>query len=217
MHRVVLAGGPTLVRDAYAHVIAAAPAFTLQAHTATLTQALNGLHPTACDLLLIDAHELARAPLAPVKALSHAALHTRVAVHGAVPSAELPLLAEAGVTGVLGPFLEPHEFLTALDAVCRGAMVISPAPLRAPAGPPAPGVLTSLTQREREVLTLLATQPDNTAIAQALGLSLNTVKTHVNRIMHKLTVANRSQLVALAYETGLVVPGLRAASGAPLE
>lgn len=61
MPQVLLAGGPTLVRDAYAHVIAASPAFSLQAHTATIAEALTILSTTACDIVLIEARELAGA------------------------------------------------------------------------------------------------------------------------------------------------------------
>ncbi|WP_329060160.1 response regulator transcription factor [Streptomyces sp. NBC_01429] len=215
MHRVLLAGGPILVRDAYARVIAASPAYVLQAQIATFAEALATLTSTTCDLLLIEAHELTRTPSAAAQvSLRHAAVCTRIAVLGTISPAELPLLTEAGVTGVLGPCLEPDEFLTALDVICRGAMVISPAPSHAPSVPTAPGALAPLTQREREVLALIATLPDNTAIAHVLDLSPLTVKSHVNRIMHKLGVSSRSQLVALAYENRLVVPGTRTASGA---
>ncbi|MFJ1748988.1 response regulator transcription factor [Streptomyces sp. NPDC088116] len=215
MHRVLLAGGPALVRDAYAHVIAASPAFVIQAQTATLAEALTVLTSTTCDLLLIDARELARATSAAAQvSLRHAAARTRTVVLGTIPPAELPLLTEAGVTGVLGPYLEPDEFFTALDVVCRGAIVISPAPSHAPGAPAAHGALAPLTQREREVLALIAALPDNTAIALALDLSPVTVKSHINRIMHKLGVSSRSQLVALAYENRLIVPGPRITSGA---
>ncbi|WP_371621528.1 response regulator transcription factor [Streptomyces sp. NBC_01116] len=213
MHRVLLTGGPTLVRDAYARVIAASPAFAHPAQTATLTDALTGL--TTCDLLLVDTQELNRGPSAAAQMrLLHATACTRVAILGHVTPAELPFLTSAGVTGVLGPYLAPDDFLTALDAICGGAMVISPAPAHT-AQPPISriqpnsdhGTLTPLTQREREVLTLIATQPDNTAIAKALDVSPLTIKSHVNRIMHKLAASSRSQLVALAYESRLITPG----------
>jgi len=67
-----------------------------------------------------------------------------------------------------------------------------------------PEVLTVLTEREREVLTLAATGLSNHQIAARLFLSPHTVKTHVNRAMSKLGVRDRAQLVIIAYETGLV-------------
>ncbi|MFJ8754937.1 response regulator transcription factor [Streptomyces sp. NPDC102441] len=206
MYRVLLAVGPALVRDAYAHVIAASPAFSLRAQTETLAEALTVLSTTTCDILLIETRELGGAT--PAAALRQASGQVRIVVLGNIPPAELVLLAGAGVTGVLGLYLEADEFLTALDVVCRGGMVISPAPSPPPA--PAPSVaLAPLSRREREILALVATQPDNTAIAHALGLSPFTVKTHVHRIMHKLGISSRAHLVTLAYESRLIVPGNR--------
>lgn len=64
-----------------------------------------------------------------------------------------------------------------------------------------------LTEREREVLTLVGGGLSNDEIAARLFLSPLTAKTHVSRIMTKLTVRDRAQLVVLAYETGMVTPG----------
>lgn len=64
-----------------------------------------------------------------------------------------------------------------------------------------------LTDREREVLTLVGRGLNNTEIAEALGLSPLTAKTHVSRIMGKLAARDRAQLVIVAYESGLVTPG----------
>ncbi|MER6237201.1 response regulator transcription factor [Streptomyces clavifer] len=215
MHRVILAGGPALVRDAYRHIIAASPAFARPAQTASLSEAVTTLTATTCDLLIVEAQELDRPTSAAAQVRLHqAAARTRVVVLGKIPPSELPSLTGAGVSGVLGPHLEAGEFLTALDVICRGAMVISPAPAQAPLTPAPHNALTPLTRREREVLALVATRPDNSAIADALGVSPLTVKSHVNRIMHKLAVSRRSQLVVLAYESRLVVPGSPAATGA---
>jgi DNA-binding NarL/FixJ family response regulator len=68
-------------------------------------------------------------------------------------------------------------------------------------------VLTALTSREREVLAQVAAGLSNDEIAAALYLSPLTVKTHVSRMMTKLSVRDRAQLVVLAYESGLVTPG----------
>jgi DNA-binding NarL/FixJ family response regulator len=64
-----------------------------------------------------------------------------------------------------------------------------------------------LSERERQVLTLVARGLNNTEIADALGLSPLTAKTHVSRIMGKLGARDRAQLVIVAYESGLVIPG----------
>jgi len=71
--------------------------------------------------------------------------------------------------------------------------------------------LRGLTEREREVMTLVAAGLSNDEIAGRLFVSPLTAKTHVSRIMTKLDARDRAQLVVMAYEYGLVVPGQRAA------
>jgi DNA-binding NarL/FixJ family response regulator len=66
-----------------------------------------------------------------------------------------------------------------------------------------------LTEREREVLTLIALGRSNPEIAQELCLSASTVSTHIGRILAKLDLRDRVQAIVLAYEEGLVVPGAR--------
>ena len=70
-----------------------------------------------------------------------------------------------------------------------------------------PKELDSLTEREREILTLVARGLSNQEIAEALFISPATAKTHVSRVMMKLQARDRAQLVVMAYEAGLVVPG----------
>ena len=72
-----------------------------------------------------------------------------------------------------------------------------------------PGPLTGLTERERQVLALVAEGLSNDEIAGRLFLSPLTSKTHVSRIMTKLNARDRAQLVVMAYESGLVTPGGR--------
>ncbi|MEO3973341.1 response regulator transcription factor [Streptomyces sp. CAU 1734] len=125
----------------------------------------------------------------------------------------------AGASGFLVKDTRPADLLTAIRTVAAGDSLLSPGPtarlisrvLSAPAPAPVPETLTRapdvLTERERQVLALVARGLNNTEIAGALALSPLTAKTHVSRIMGKLSARDRAQLVVMAYESGLVVPG----------
>ncbi|MFI5753985.1 response regulator transcription factor [Streptomyces sp. NPDC051569] len=208
MQRVHLTGGPALVLDAYAHVIDDSADLTVHAQTPQLADALPLLLSARSDLLLIHTRALADAkPATTHLHLREAAAQTRTAVIGHLPSACFASCLSAGVTGILGPDLDVAHFLGALGLICRGGLVISPAPV--PAGPAvatAP-VLTVLSPRERQILGLAATHIHNDTLAHLLGLSPFTIKTHLNRVMRKLGATNRAHLVTIAYESGLVTPG----------
>ncbi|MFJ2738676.1 response regulator [Streptomyces sp. NPDC087440] len=121
----------------------------------------------------------------------------------------------AGATGFLVKDTEPEELVRAVRVAHRGDALISPSVTRrliaefagrvkAPVTSPR---LNALTAREREVMELVAAGLTNDEIAARLVLSPATSKTHVSRIMTKLAVRDRSQLVILAYESGMVRPG----------
>ncbi|MGW3078013.1 MULTISPECIES: response regulator transcription factor [unclassified Kitasatospora] len=124
----------------------------------------------------------------------------------------------AGAGGFLGKGADPKELLAAVRTVAAGEALLSPAATRAVidqflAQPePAPGTPTSerlavLTAREREVMSMAATGLTNEEIAERMFVSPFTVRTHVHRAMNKLDARDRAQLVAIAYQTGLVPPG----------
>jgi DNA-binding NarL/FixJ family response regulator len=121
----------------------------------------------------------------------------------------------AGASGFLLKDTEPMELLHAVRVVARGDALIAPAVTRrliaefASRGRrPDPGPrLNALTEREREVMGLVGAGLSNDEIAQRLVLSPATAKTHVSRIMTKLAVRDRAQLVILAYESGMITPG----------
>jgi DNA-binding NarL/FixJ family response regulator len=124
----------------------------------------------------------------------------------------------SGASGFLGKSVEPDELLDAIRVVARGDALLSPRATRSliarflaqpgPAGPDGlGGMLDVLTDREREMVVLVARGSSNEDIAARLHLSPLTVKTHVNRAMSKLHVRDRAQLVVLAYQTGLVRAG----------
>jgi len=122
----------------------------------------------------------------------------------------------SGASGFLVKDTEPEDLIRAIRVVARGDALLSPSvtrrlitdlaskPHRPPARDPR---LSRLTEREREVLSLVAEGLSNEEIARRLFLSPLTTKTHVSRILTKLEARDRAQLVVLAYESGLVTPG----------
>jgi DNA-binding NarL/FixJ family response regulator len=122
----------------------------------------------------------------------------------------------AGASGFLLKDVAPEELVKAIRVVSEGESLLSPSVTRRlieefvqmPATPAAlPPELASLTDREREVLILIAGGLANHEIAERLYLSMATVKTHVNRVFSKLRLRDRAQAVVLAYEAGIVRPG----------
>ena len=128
----------------------------------------------------------------------------------------------AGASGFLLKDVRPGELVAAIRTVAAGDAVVSPRVTRrlleeyAQVLPLAPAQreqqypqLAALTEREREVLIAVARGLSNTEIAASLFVSEATVKSHVGRILSKLTLRDRVQVVVLAYEAGLIQPGVR--------
>jgi DNA-binding NarL/FixJ family response regulator len=122
----------------------------------------------------------------------------------------------SGASGFLVKDSEPADLLQAVRVVAGGEALLSPRVTRKlitdlASRPQSPRLdaayLSALTQREREVLSLVATGLSNDEIARQLCLSPLTSKTHVSRILAKLGARDRAQLVVVAYESGLVTPG----------
>jgi DNA-binding NarL/FixJ family response regulator len=120
-----------------------------------------------------------------------------------------------GASGFLVKDARPEDILNAIRVVAAGDALLAPSVTRrlierftstpSPSHPPAE--LAQLTEREAEVLILVAQGRSNAEIADHLFISLYTAKTHVSRILTKLGARDRAQLVILAYETGLISPG----------
>jgi DNA-binding NarL/FixJ family response regulator len=122
----------------------------------------------------------------------------------------------AGASGFLLKDTPPAELLTAVRVVAAGDALLSPSVTRhlieefvrrpEPGRPVPSPVLSSLTEREVEVLTLVARGLSNGEIAKQLYVSPATVKTHVARLLMKLDSRDRAQLIIVAYESGLIEP-----------
>ncbi|MEX8033566.1 response regulator [Microbacterium sp. 20-116] len=122
----------------------------------------------------------------------------------------------AGASGFIGKGAEPDDIVRAVRAVHEGGALLSPTATRAlietwvraaPAPVGAPPSLEALTDREREVLLLIARGHSNDEIAAQLFISPHTAKSHVKNTMLKLGAHDRAQLVIAAYESGLLRPG----------
>jgi DNA-binding NarL/FixJ family response regulator len=120
----------------------------------------------------------------------------------------------AGASGFLLKDTDPADLLRAVRVVVQGDALLAPSvtrrliadvAARARTGSPAPG-LDDLTEREREILVVVASGASNDEIGDRLSISPTTVKTHVSRVMGKLDARDRAQLVVMAYESGLVSP-----------
>jgi DNA-binding NarL/FixJ family response regulator len=125
----------------------------------------------------------------------------------------------AGASGFVLKDIDRRRLVEAVETIAAGESLFGAtvlrrlvehyvsAPVAADAAP-----LATLSEREREVLVLIGQGCSNTEIAEALVISMGTVKSHVRAILAKLGARDRVQAVVLAYETGLVVPGARAAA-----
>jgi DNA-binding NarL/FixJ family response regulator len=123
----------------------------------------------------------------------------------------------AGASGFLLKDIPPEELIAAVRLVAQGDAVLHPAVTRqiveafatgrAALGPSEHVDVADLTEREVEVLKLMARAMSNAEIAEHLGISETTAKTHVAHILMKLDLRDRAQAVVRAYESGLVRPG----------
>jgi DNA-binding NarL/FixJ family response regulator len=122
---------------------------------------------------------------------------------------------QAGASGFLLKNAPPEELLQAVRVVAAGDALLAPSVTRRiieqfarrPVAPQVRAQLESLTQREREVLVMLARGRSNAELAAELFVTEGTVKTHVSSLLAKLGLRDRVQAVVLAYESGLVTPG----------
>jgi DNA-binding NarL/FixJ family response regulator len=172
------------------------------------------------DVLVVDIRMPVMDGIAATREVVAAGLPTRVLVLTTYDLDEYVYQAlRAGAGGFMLKSSPPDRLVDAIHVVADGEALLAPSltqrliaeHVRRP--PPSAGIpeeLRELTEREREVLTLVARGLANDEIAATLVVSLATVKTHVNRILMKLNLRSRAQAVVAAYETGLVRPGERA-------
>jgi DNA-binding NarL/FixJ family response regulator len=223
--RVLLADDQALLRAGFRMLLAAADDIEVVAEAANGGAAVALAREHRPDVVLMDLR------MPDVDGLTATGLITgdpalaavRVVVLTTFDDDESVFAAlRAGASGFLVKDVEPPDLLQAVRVVARGDALLSPsvtraviaqftsgrtaAPAPAPSrpGPPPPPGLAALTEREREVMCLVAAGLSNDEIATKLTVSPLTVKTHVSRAMTKLYARDRAQLVVLAFEHGLV-------------
>ena len=223
MIRVLLADDQALVRSGFRVLLQTAADIEVVGEASEGRQAVElagQLHP---DVVLMDIRMPVLDGLAATKAISADPDLAGVRILILTTFDEDSYVFEAlraGAAGFLVKDADTADLLHAIRVVAAGQALLTPAATRAlieayvarpeAATPPTPGaVLGVLTDREREVLTLVGTGRSNEEIAAELVLSPATARTHVSRIMTKLAARDRAQLVVAAYESGLVKPRQR--------
>ncbi|MGH2805770.1 MAG: response regulator [Actinomycetota bacterium] len=219
MIRVAVVDDQTLVRAGFTLLIDSAPDIEVVGEADNGESAVAIVRDTRPDVVLMDI----RMPV-----IDGIEATRRIAQDPDLPATRVLMLTtfdldqyvhealRAGASGFLLKDTPPTELLEGIRVVAGGEALLAPTVtrrlieefVRAPVSSRTPPeALDVLTDREREVLTLVARGLSNNEIAEHLVLSPATAKTHVSRIITKLNARDRAQLVIAAYETGLVAPG----------
>ncbi|WP_460863526.1 response regulator [Nocardiopsis coralliicola] len=220
MIRVLLADDQALVRAGFAALLDSADDIQVAGEASDGDEAVRLTRSLRPDLVLMDIRMPGTDGLAATERIAAAfpgGDGPRIVVLTTFDLDEYIFEAlRIGASGFLVKDTEPADLLQAVRIVAGGEALLSPAVTsrliadyaRRPRRSTAPTErLAELTDREREVLTLVGGGLSNAEIAERLVLSPATAKTHVSRIMVKLRVRDRAQLVVIAYETSLVTPG----------
>jgi DNA-binding NarL/FixJ family response regulator len=215
---VLLADDEALVRAGLRMILECEPDLEVVAEAADGTEAVAQCRTHRPDVALLDVRMPGVDGLqAAHRILTDPGLGTVVVMLTTFDSDEALLAAiEAGAAGFLLKSMPRDRLVNAVRAAASGEALLAPEITRrlladfvrrSRAAPAADTRLAALTDREREVLVLMARGASNAEIADALYLGVGTVKTHVTRVLTKLAVRGRVQAVVVAYETGLVRPG----------
>jgi DNA-binding NarL/FixJ family response regulator len=213
--RLVIVDDQTLMRGGIASMLTTQPDIDVVGEAADGAAAIQAVTRTDPDVVLMDVRMPGVDGIEATRRLSD---HRAAIVMLTTFDLDEHVYAamRAGAAGFLLKDTPPEDLIAAVRAAARGDSLLAPTVtrrlieefVRGPApGTRRPPELDLLTERETEVLSLVARGLTNAEIAERLCLSHATVKTHVSRILAKLRLRDRAQAVVLAYEAGLVRPG----------
>jgi DNA-binding NarL/FixJ family response regulator len=224
---VLLADDQPLLRRGFRMILEAEPDLTVVAEASDGEEAADLARRDAPDVVLMDIRMPGTDGIEATRRITAEDAGVRVLVLTTFDLDEYAFGAlRAGASGFLLKDVRPAELVAAIRTVAAGDAVVSPRvtrrlleeyaqvlPLSPTQQEQAYPQLAALTGREREVLVAVAHGLSNAEIAASLYVSEATVKSHVGRILAKLELRDRVQVVVLAYETGLIRPGTRPAPG----
>jgi DNA-binding NarL/FixJ family response regulator len=217
--RVAVADDQALVRSGFTMLLGVEPDIEVVGEASNGAEAVDLVARVHPDVLLMDVRMPVLDGLEATRRITadQALASTRVVILTTFDLDEYVHDAlRAGASGFLLKDTMPAELLHAVRVVASGDALIAPRitrrlieefARRPQPGSAVDGRLRQLTDREREVLALVARGRSNAEIAADLYVGHATVKTHVSRLLMKLDARDRAQLVMLAYETGVVQPG----------
>jgi DNA-binding NarL/FixJ family response regulator len=215
---ILLADDQPLLRRGFRMILEAEPDLTVTAEAGDGAEAVELTRRQVPDVVLMDIRMPGTDGIEATRRITVAHPDVRVLVLTTFDLDEYAFGAlRAGASGFLLKDVRPAELVAAIRTVAAGDAVVSPrvtrrlleeyAQVLPPSGDQYPQ-LAALTDREREVLVLVARGLSNAELAASLYVSEATVKSHVGRILSKLGLRDRVQIVVLAYESGLIRPGV---------
>lgn len=215
--RLVIADDDALVRGGLATILGLEPDIEVVGQAADGAEALAVCGATSPDVVLMDVRMPGMDGIAATRRLVAAPTAPRILVVTTFENDDYVYGAlHAGASGFVLKRVAPEELVQAVRIVAHGESMVFPPMLRAmvgrnhqalDAGDPRRRLVGQLTDREAEILRMLAEGLSNAEIAARLVVAVHTVKTHVAHVLGKLQARDRTQAVILAYETGFVRPG----------
>ncbi|NUT97282.1 MAG: response regulator transcription factor [Saccharothrix sp.] len=211
---VVVVDDQALLRGSFRVLVDSAPDLRVVGEAGDGAEAVRVVTRTRPHVVLMDVRMPGMDGIAATREVAVSSPESRVLILTTFDLDEYVYSAlRAGASGFLLKDTPPAELLTAIRVVAEGDGLLSPSVTRrlisefARLPETRQVTLDGITDREREVLALIARGLSNTEITQTLHLSVGTVKTHIGRLLHKLQARDRAQLVIAAYESGLVSAG----------